>query len=70
MLIKDLNKMEKIVNSNSNLSWSGWDVIHLEKSNTAMFKTNGYFLNGSWYIKTSYSPNRDGWNIKQKHLDA
>ena len=68
MLVSDLNKMESIVAANPALSWDGWDVVHLRQSNDAMYKTNGAFIDGSWNIKTIYSPNRDGWNIKGNHI--
>jgi hypothetical protein len=68
MNITKLEQMENIVSANSQLSWDGWNVIHLSKSNTAMFKTNGAYVNGDWYIKTVYSPDQNGWKINQKHL--
>ena len=68
MLITNLQKMEKIVSSNKDLFWDGWDVVHIKPSSTAMFKNNGAFINGSWFIKTVYSLNRNGWNIKKEHL--
>ena len=69
MLISTLEKMESVVNSNPNLSWDGWNVIHFKQANDAVYKTNGAFVNGSWHIKTVYSPDRNGWNIKNNHLD-
>ena len=69
MLISNLEKMESVINTNPNLSWDGWNVVHTKQSNDAIYKTNGAFINGSWYIKTVYSPGRDGWNIKNNHLD-
>jgi len=69
MIISDLNKMEEIVNKNSNLSWDGWNVIHLSKSNSAMYKQNGAFVNNTWNIKTVYEPGKNGWNIKSSHLE-
>lgn len=68
MLINNLDKMEKIVSSNKNLYWDGWNVIHIKPSSTAMFQNNGIFIKDSWYTKTTYSPDRDGWNIKKEHL--
>ena len=68
MLISDLKKMESIVSSNSNLSWDGWNVVHLKKSKDAMYKTNGAFVDGSWYVKTIYKLDSNGWNIKNSHV--
>ena len=69
MIISDLNKMEEIVSNKSNLSWDGWNVVHLSKSNSAMYKQNGAFVNNAWHIKTVYKPNKDGWNIKSSHVE-
>lgn len=68
MIVNDLDTMEKIVKSNSSLSWDGWDVVELKKSPTAMFKQNGVFKTGSWYIKNVYTPSRDGWRIPNKYV--
>lgn len=70
MNITTLDQMEKIVSTNSNLRWDGWNVIHLLKSKTAIYKTNGAFVNGNWYIKTIYAPDQSGWKINQKHLES
>ena len=70
MNITTLDQMEKIVSANSNLRWDGWNVIHLSKSKTAIYKTNGAFVNGNWYIKTIYAPDQNGWKINQKHLES
>lgn len=66
--IKQLEHMETIVSKNKSLSWDGWNVIELVKSNTAMFKSNGSFNNGSWYLKKVFSPTRDGWSIPDKYM--
>ena len=70
MNITTLEQMETIVSANPQLKWEGWNVIHLSPSNTAMFKTNGAFINNKWYIKTVYSPDQNGWKISQKHLGS
>ena len=66
MIVTDLDTMEKIVQSNNSLSWDGWNVVELKKSPTAMFKQNGAYINGVWYIKNVYSVSRDGWRIPNK----
>jgi hypothetical protein len=70
MNIKTLEQMETIVSANPQLSWDGWDVVHLSQSNTAMFKTNGAFVDNKWCIRTVYSPDQNGWKISQKHLES
>jgi hypothetical protein len=68
MLISSLEKMEQIVLKNKSLSWEGWNVVELTKSNSGMFKPDGAFVNGSWYIKNIFSVDRDGWRIPNKFV--
>ena len=67
MIVKDLDHMENIVSTNKSLSWDGWNVVELTKSSTAMFSRNGVFVNGSWFTKKVFVPNRDGWRIPVKY---
>lgn len=67
MIIKDLAKMEKIVQKNKNLLWDGWDVIDLKESYTAKTSPLGIRVNNKWYLKRIYSPNRNGWSIPDKY---
>lgn len=60
--------MESIVSQSKSLSWDGWNVVELTKSNSAAYKNNGAFVNGSWYFKTTFSPDRDGWRIPKKYV--
>jgi hypothetical protein len=68
MIINTLEQMEEIVNNNKTLSWDGWNVVELTKSKSAVFKTDGAYVDGSWYIKNIFSPNRDGWRIPNKYV--
>jgi hypothetical protein len=67
-MIKSLEKMEEIVSRNSNLSWDGWNVVELKQSNTAMFKKDGAFINGKWYIKKIYRCDENGWRIPSRYV--
>lgn len=67
-MIKDLETMEKIVAKNSNLSWDGWNVVELTPSNSAMFKTDGAFVNNKWNIKKVYTYAEEGWAIPTKYV--
>ncbi len=67
-MIKDLELMEKIVAKNATLSWDGWNVVELIPSSSAMFKVNGAFSKGSWYIKNIYSCGQNGWKIPNKYV--
>jgi len=68
MLISNLDQMESIVSQNKSLSWDGWNVVELTKSDSAVYKNTGAFINGSWYFKNTFSPNRDGWRIPKKYV--
>lgn len=67
MIIKSLNTMEKIVNKNNNLSWVGWDVRDLKRSESARTAVNGVRVNGDWYLQRIYKVSRDGWDIPNKY---
>ena len=67
MLVNNLETMEAIVKNNKSLSWDGWNVVELIKSKSGMFKPEGAYVNGSWYIKNTFSANRDGWRIPNKY---
>ena len=67
MIVKDLVKMEKIVEKNKNLLWDGWDVVDLKESHIAKTSPLGVLVKGKWYLKRTYSPNRNGWSIPDKY---
>jgi hypothetical protein len=68
MLISSLEKMEAIVENNDALSWSGWDVNHLQKSATAWMKPEGVFKNGDWFIQKQFVLSANGWEIPNKFV--
>jgi hypothetical protein len=63
MLIKSLEKMEAIVENNKFLSWDGWTVLELRKSDMAWMKPNAKFINDEWYTANRFDATADGWNI-------
>lgn len=63
MLISDLNKMESIVDSSSDLQWEGWNVVKYTPSHNAMFSQDGAYLNGVWHKKKTFPITEQGWNI-------
>lgn len=67
MIIKSLGKMEKIVASNSNLSWVGWDVVDRKRSEAGRTAVNGVRVNGVWYVQRIYPVSRNGWDIPHKY---
>lgn len=68
MIVRSLDRMEKIVSYNKKLSWDGWDVVELTQSDKGRLSSAGAFLNGKWYIKKVFSPSRDGWDIPSKYV--
>lgn len=67
MIVNSLNKMEKIVANNSNLSWVGWDVVDYKKTDIARTAINGVRVNGEWFLRKIYPVTREGWNIPNKY---
>jgi hypothetical protein len=63
MKMNDLLKMEKIVDSNPELSWDGWDIIHLKEDINGIYEKNGMFKDGKWFVKNVYKLENDGWKI-------
>ena len=67
MIIKNLEKMEKIVSNNKNLSWIGWDVVDRKKSDSGRTSVSGVRINGEWYLQRVYSVSRNGWDIPNRY---
>ena len=63
MLVSSLTEMEQIVAHRSDLEWDGWNVVRYKKNSAAQFEKHGAFKNGSWYKRTVYPLNKDGWVI-------
>jgi hypothetical protein len=67
MIVTNLEKMEKIVGRNNNLSWLGWDVVDRKKSESGRTAINGVRVNGVWYVQRIYQVTRNGWDIPNKY---
>jgi len=70
MLVSDLVKMEKIVDSRSDLKWSGWDVVKYKKSNSAQFSKDGVFKDGWWQQSVVFPLTDTGWDLPDSITDA
>jgi hypothetical protein len=68
MLVNSLETMEMTVSKNKDLSWEGWDVVHLKKVAGAMLSPQGVFINGGWYLKTKFALSEMGWEIPDKFM--
>jgi hypothetical protein len=69
MVVKSLEVMEKIVGKNRDLMWSGWDVLELKKTNLGRTDVNGIRIKNNWFIKKTFSPDRNGWDIPNKYQE-
>lgn len=67
MIINNLEKMEKIVKKNSNLSWVGWDVVDRKRSESGRTSLDGVRVDGQWYLQRIYPVTRNGWDIPNKY---
>ena len=67
MIVSSLEKMEKIVSRNNNLSWVGWDVVDRKRSESGRTAINGVRVNGVWYLQRVYQVTRNGWDIPNKY---
>ena len=67
MIVTSLEKMEKIVSRNNNLSWVGWDVADRKRSEAGRTAVNGVRVNGVWYVQRIYQVTRNGWDIPYKY---
>lgn len=70
MLVTTLEQMENIVKNNKSLSWDGWSVISKYRSDKARTSKYGKLINGNWYITQKFVPERSGWNIPEKFINA
>jgi hypothetical protein len=67
MIVKDLEKMEKIVSKNQNLNWIGWDIADRKRSESGRTAVNGVRVDGVWYLQRIYKVTRNGWDIPNKY---
>ena len=63
-----LEKMEAIVSKNSNLSWDGWDVVEMVRSDKAFSSNQGALKNNAWHLKKIFVVSRTGWEIPDKYV--
>ncbi len=66
--ISSLEKMEAIVSKNSNLSWDGWDVVEMIRSDKAFTSKHGALKNNAWHLKKIFVASRTGWEIPDKYV--
>ena len=66
--VSSLEKMEAIVSKNSNLSWDGWDVVEMTRSDKAFTSKQGALKNNAWHLKKTFVVSRTGWEIPDKYV--
>ena len=69
MIINRLEKMEKIVSRNSNLSWIGWDVVDRKRSESGRTSVSGVRVDGVWYLQRIHPVGKNGWDIPNKYRE-
>jgi len=63
MLVTDLQKMEQIVLSRSDLEWEGWNVVRYTENSNALFTKDGAFRHGKWMKKKVFPLTEKGWHL-------
>jgi len=66
--VNSLEQMEIIVSKNNNLSWDGWNVVEMVKSDKALTSRYGTRIDGAWYLKKIYVVSRNGWEVPDKYV--
>jgi hypothetical protein len=66
--INSLEKMEAIVSKSNNLSWDGWNVVEMIRSDKAFTSKFGALKNNAWHLKKVFVVSRDGWEIPDKYV--
>jgi hypothetical protein len=68
MRISSIQEMEKIVESNPNMSWDSWSVLILTDDD-GYYTKNGIFKDGKWKTQYVYNMSEYGvWNIPDRFL--
>jgi hypothetical protein len=68
MVIASLSKMEKVVESNPELMWDGWTVIHSYQSEKARTSKFGALVKGKWHMQRRFEPTEKGWDIPNRFV--
>jgi hypothetical protein len=68
MLVKSLTEMEAIVSKSPILSWDGWSVVELQRSEKGRTSAIGAYVNNKWHLKKVFNPTRMGWEIPNKYV--
>ena len=63
MLVTNLEDMERIISSRSDLQWEGWNVVKYTNSSNAMYSKDAEFKNGKWMKKTIFALTEEGWHL-------
>ena len=68
MLVTNLEDMQKIVDSQKDLSWDGWNVVEMYVSDKGATSKFGAYKNGKWHLKKVFTPSQNGWDIPDKYV--
>lgn len=67
MININYEQAHKVVDSNKNLMWIGWDIIEYRYDNDAMYEKNSMRINGRWAKIKTYSLDNAGWKVPDKY---
>lgn len=65
MKISNLDQMEKIVKSNPNLFWEGWDVCTYVDED-GFYETDGAYNGEKWMRKKRFELSNGKWEIPDR----
>jgi hypothetical protein len=68
MMMNNVEKMEKLVETNKSFYWEGWDLVHIQENPDGYMRNDGVFKDGKWYTKKIFKLENNGWNIPDRIL--
>lgn len=70
MIVNNIDKMEKIVKSNSYIRWDGWTVV-ISIDEDGYSDVNGVFAKGMWKKEKRFEMKENGvWDIPDRFLTS
>ena len=57
----------RIVESNKNLIWDGWNIIEYKYDTEAIYSPNARRINGKWASIKIYKPYKNGWSVPNRY---
>ena len=68
MIVNNIEKMEKIINSSPHIKWDGWTVV-ISIDEDGYSDPNGVFAEGTWKKEKRFEMKENGvWDIPDRFL--